>query len=235
MRTYLWILIVSIAAGCGKDSTASKAEAFFVDWLKAHGETDVVTDAGGVGIANNATRLRASLHSSKRQEDGSFIVETEFRVRLPSGGEIVEFVAGTAKTEEQAVKASFVNFMLTTFHVVYKSFMNPADPHLTVSRIEMDGRQRELVMGDILLTGSPGEPMDVNPMRAKVQAAVGLLHLPEGPHWIKVVYAQVDGRPMTAAATVDNEGHEQLTAAIEQLGWPRRDGFYMAKQFLVLK
>src|ERR1041385_7328529 len=114
IRFCLWIFAVGLCAGCGKAPKHSKTEAFFVDWLNAHGETNIVSDSKGVGLAGNATRLKASIYDSKKHADGRYVVETEFRIRLPSGGEIVEFVAGMGDTEAQAINDSLLNFTLTT-------------------------------------------------------------------------------------------------------------------------
>src|SRR5690242_369448 len=77
------IIAVVLVSGC-KDSTPvplQKAQPtraprradmddFFVTWFKGHGHGDVVVDADGVGVGNNATRLQASLYGSKQQEKG---------------------------------------------------------------------------------------------------------------------------------------------------------------------
>lgn len=88
-------------------------------------ETDV-----GVGVGNNATRLRASLYGSKPSNKGC-VVEMEFTIKLPDNRSITEFVAGIGDSEAQAISDAQLNFMLTTFHVVYKGFINDADPHMT--------------------------------------------------------------------------------------------------------
>ena len=236
MRTYPWILVIAIAVGCAGEAKESKTDRFFIDWLEGHGETNVVVDRDGVGLADNATRLKASLYGSEEQEDGSYVVETEFRMRLPSGDEIVEYVAGIGETEDQAIDDCLLNFTLSTFHVVYKSFMNPDDPHQTVERVAINGETRQIIMGDIFMRGSESdEPIDLQTLRPQIQAAIVSLPLSKQPHWIKIVYGQVDGDPMTVSAALDNEEHQSLTAAIEGLSWPIHDGFYMVKQFIVVK
>ena len=51
IRALLFIAV--LAAGCAKAPERSKTDAFFIDWLKSHGETNVIADAAGIGIAGN--------------------------------------------------------------------------------------------------------------------------------------------------------------------------------------
>jgi len=235
MRAGLWIIALGLCAGCGKEARNTKTEAFFVDWLKAHGETNIVSDSKGVGLTGNATRLKASIYDSKKHADGRYVVETEFRIRMPSGGEIVEFVAGIGDTEAQAINDSLLNFTLTTFHVVYKGFMNPADPHQTLRPITLNGQPRQIAMGDIYMRSGKTNQTDLNLLRPKIEDAIGRLTLSPQPHWIKIVYGHVKTNPPTVSVTLDNEEHPSLTAAIKDLPWPEGDDFYMVKQFIVIK
>jgi hypothetical protein len=236
MRACLLIVLIGLIAGCAKSAAPSKLDAFFVDWLKAHGETNVVVGAQGVGLAGNATRLKAALYGSKKSDKGGYTVETEFRVRLPSGVEIVEYVAGMGGSEEEAVNDSLLNFTLTTFHVLYKGFLNDADPHQKVETVAIGGQPRQLILGDIYLRGQESkQPLDLNAMREPIRKALVGLALSGQPHWIKIVYSQVNEKPLTVAVTLDNGDQEALTEAIKRLPWPKRAEFYMAKQFIVVK
>src|SRR5436190_23802657 len=109
MRVYFWLILsIVFLAGCGRSRHSSpqlpassppksgQTEALFVDLLKDHGHKDVVTTTEGVGIKGNATRLKASLYGSKKRE-GGFVVETEVRIKLHSGHESAEYVAGVGE------------------------------------------------------------------------------------------------------------------------------------------
>ena len=248
-----WLPIVALvfAMGCGKESsgtTSKRAEAappaaqpahpemtaFLVEWFKAHGHSNVVTDANGVGIRGNPTRLQVALYGSERHKNGGFVVEVQFTTRVASGREITEFVAGTANTEDQAIKDALASFTMATFHVIYKAFINPADPHMTVDKIAFDGVDREVIAGD-LVTRSAGKGADLAPMVTGIQSALKKFRLAPGPHWIKIVYSQLDGKPMTVEVTFDNAEHAAMTEAVKGLKWPKPKEFYMAKQFIVVK
>src|SRR6476620_3395128 len=112
---YIIFLFLSLAlltlSGCGKKTDtsageqreASKLEAFFVQWLKGHNEKDIVVDDKGVGLKGNPTRLKASLYGSQPSEKGGQIVELEFKITLPDGQVIIEYLAGMGDTEEKAI------------------------------------------------------------------------------------------------------------------------------------
>lgn len=223
-------------AGAATESRNDRTNDFFVEWLESHGHTDVVVDSGGVGVRSNATRLRASIYGSKKYDDGGFVVEMEFTIQLPSKRQITEFVAGAGDTEEQAINDCMLNFTLTTFHVVYGAFINAADPHTIVKKVEINGQNRDVIMGDLYLRGSAdSENIDLSAMRPRLQDALSDSRLTPEAHWIKIVYGQMEGKPITVSATLDNEEHQALTDLVTQLPWPRSEGFYMVKQFIVIK
>lgn len=93
-----------------------------------------------------------------------------------------------------------------------------------------------MISGDILTRGiNADEKLDLNAIRGEIQGALKNLTLAPGPHWLKVVYSQNAGKPGTVAVTLDNGDHAALTDAVKRLPWPRSEGFYMAKQFIVIR
>jgi hypothetical protein len=222
--------------GCSRGVEKPAANEFFVSWLKSHGESNIVMDAQGVGIAGNATRLHSSLYGSEKHQNGTVTAETEFRIRLSDGREIVEYVAGNGDSVTAAEKDSNLNFLLTTFHVVYRSFMNPADPHQTEETVTINGKPRLLVMGDSMTrSGTTNSSLDMFPLRAEFRKMFAPLPLSPDPHWIKVVYAQSQAKVMMCSVTLDNQDNAALTETVKRLPWPMQQDFYMIKQFIVVK
>ena len=237
-KTLIPVIFVALGslAGCGKGPEQRQTETFFTEWLKAHGETNVISDAGGVGIANNATRLKASPYGLKKDANGNFTAEMEFKIRLPSKGEIIEYVVGMGKSKDEAIKDSELNFLLTSFHVVYRSFMNPKDPHQAVRQVTVNGASREMMMGDIYLRGADAKKqMDVNELRNEIRDAICQLPLSPEPHWVKVVCGCAPGKAPMISGAVDNQDHDGLTAALKALKWPEAEQGYMMKEFIVVK
>jgi hypothetical protein len=228
-------LALAALCGCSRSEQASKSNEFFVTWLQHHGESNIVADAGGVGLKGNATRLRVSLYGSERSNNG-VSAELEFRVRIPDGREIVEFVSGTGDTLEKAENDAKVNFVLSTFHVVYRSFMNPSDPHQKEESILIDGQPRVLVLGDSMTRGqTTNSPPDMFPLREGFRKILASQPLSPPTHWIKIIYANHKSKVMMCAVTLDNQDSPALTTAVKDLPWPKKEEFYMVKQFLVVK
>jgi hypothetical protein len=76
MRFATLLVSLIVAGGCtpAAPKADAKLETFFVEWLKGHGETKIVTDAKGVGLEGNPARLRASIYGSEKQNDGGYVV-----------------------------------------------------------------------------------------------------------------------------------------------------------------
>lgn len=252
-RNALVVALCSIAVGCqnrdesssafiedgtpaiGKppDRVTEQARDYFAGWLATHGETRVVNDATGVGVVGNSTRLWAFLYGIKGNETG-FSAEVEFRVVLPDGREIVEFVAGNGATEDAAIGTAFANFTLSTFHVVYSCFINQADPHMTHERVTIGGTERILTTGGMFAMGSETLP-DFAAVSDQLQDELARTGLPDGTHWVKVVYGRQGDDVLAEAVMLDNEGFEDFLPHMRVLEWPSTDEFYIAKQFIVVR
>lgn len=221
--------------GCSRSVPTPKSNELFATWLQGHGESNIVVDAQGVGIAGNPTRLRFSRYGSEKFTN-SFTAELEFRVRIPDGREIIEFVAGSGDSITKAEDDAKVNFIVSTFHVVYRSFLNPNDPHQAEENININGRPRVLVLGDTMArSGATNTSPDMFPLREHFRKVLSPFPLSEQTHWIKIIYANHHSKVRLCAVTLDNEDSPALTEALQNLPWPKQEEFYMVKQFIVVK
>ena len=222
----LVVMTTGIWSGCSRPSKDLKSEEFFTQWLQAHGETNIVADAYGVGIAGNPTRLRWSLYGTEQPTNGTFNAELEFRIRIPDQREIVEFVAGSGDTPQQAEDDAKLNFLLSTFHVAYRSFLNPRDSHQVEDKITINGQPRVLVLGDTMTRGqTTNSAPDMFPFRNQFREILAAQPLSSQAHWIKIIYANHRSRMMMCAVTMDNEDSPALTEAVSKLPWPKPEDF----------
>jgi hypothetical protein len=82
--------------------------------------------------------------------------------------------------------------------------------------------------------GDPEHPLDLNTMGPQIREATSHLSLSGQPHWIKIVFGQNKGRPLTVSTSLDNTEDGLLTSAIRGLRWPKSDKAYIVKQFIVI-
>ena len=123
---------------------------------------------------------------------------------------------------------------LTTFHVVYKSFMNPSDPHQSIEDVDR-GQGTQAGRGRPLHERRQDRPFASPEWPARADTGG---HQPpasfRSAHRIKIVYGQDNGKTTLVSATLDNAEDEALTSAIGDLNWPKCDKAYVVKQFIVV-
>jgi hypothetical protein len=229
-------LALAILCGCSKSAPpAPKVNDFFVSWFGEHGESNIVVDAEGIGVAGNPTRVGCSLYQFQETND-DVTAELEFTVHLPDQREIVEFVSCSGDTLKKAEDDAVLNFGLTTFHVVYRAVINTNDPHQREETVAIGGQPRALVIGDTLARAqSTNDTPNLFPMRDEIRKALAPLTLSPETHWIKIVYANHHSEAVICAVTLDNKNNPALTESVEKLAWPKQEAFYMAKQFIFVK
>ena len=216
------------------DKVTAAARGFFVQWLEAHGEKDVINDETGVGISAAETRLWAFLYGSNETKNGIFIVQLEFRIVLPGGREIQEFVAANGNTQDDAINRCFENFTLSTFHTVYACFMNPEDDHVLREEIEINGRKMKYTTSGIMaFMGS--DSIEFTGVSDQIREMVKSANVEHRVSWLKFVYGQARGEAVSPSALMNNEPFPVLTEQLPKLDWPTTESFYMAKQFVVLE
>ncbi len=227
--------VIAVGFGCSRSKPTRASDEFFEGWLRSHGETNIVFDSNGVGLPGRPTRLRWSLYGST-QHTNSMDAELEFRIRLPDQREIVEYVAGSGATLQQAENDAKLNFALTTFHVIYGGFLNPKDMHYAEEPITNNGQLRLLAIGDTMTRGqSTNSSPEMFALRDHFRKIISAYPLSPHVHWIKIIYANHHARTMLCSVTLDNEDCPALTESVQKLPWPKPEEFYMVKQFIVVK
>jgi len=125
---------------------------------------------------------------------------------------------GTSVSLEKAEADAKVNFIVSTFHVVYRSFLNPEDPHQTEEKITINGQPRLLVLGDTMARSqTTNSSPDMFPLRDRFREILAPLPLSAQTHWIKIVYANHHSKVMLCSATLDSEDSPKLTEIIQNL------------------
>jgi hypothetical protein len=202
-----------------------------VKLIKAHGEKHIVQDSRGVGVKGQSARLQASLCDAQYNLLGfNWTVQMEIKVHL-SNGELSEFVTGVGNTREEATTICLSNFTRSTFHVLYKAFLNPNDKHLQSVSFGPKGHPRQLVAGELLLMGGPSAPAIPVGLESQVVSIIKRHSFSAGPHTVKIVFMPGEA----SSVAIDGQEQTSLAEALTKLKWPKSNQTYMMKQFIVVK
>jgi hypothetical protein len=222
-KTILTLLLLTTAVW------ANPFQDHLVQLLRDHGEKNLITDSQGVGLPGQSARLEVKLYDATRGEVG-WMVEMEIKIHLPNS-EILEFVSGSGETREKATTICLLNFTTTTFHVLYKAFLNPSDTHLDSISFGPKDHPRQLIAGDLIFMGKKPAPKFPPHLESQLISRVKQFQFPVGPHTLKIVYAQ----ETQTMVTLDGKLEPNLAETINQLVWPKSDQPYLMKQFMVVK
>jgi hypothetical protein len=252
MKTLLWIaILVTCVAGCSDNKNNSQTKSndnvelkqdnsinlLLKSWLEEHGHKNVVLDVDGVGIENNKTRYLGKVYSFNENSDG-FTAELEISIKIPDGRIITDYAAGFGKDKPSAINSALISYILATAHPVYKSFINTQDPHLEENVFTINGQKRTVVYGDIYtISNIKDKNLDFSKINDEISTVISNLKLDNKPHWIKIIYCQSDSKISESSASVlDNQDNSiDLTKHINSLNWPKSNGFYMAKLYVIIK
>lgn len=224
---------------------------YFTDLLKGHkienieeSDTGIFLPNCNVGLEGQVTQIRPL------SESGNLAAELEVKVTLPDRRVVSEVLAGAGDTtnETDAVKSALQNFTMTTFHPIYAAFIDEKDPHVQRMKWTINGKEREVILGDSLETVYKKELADTTAREShdtsaaqawweeRFKQAVCARKLDDQDHWAKFFIAENDGKVAQVAATLDNSPDPEMTKFFEQLDHPKGAGsMYTIKQFVVVR
>ncbi len=236
---------------------------YFIDLLKSHKIENIEESDTGIFLPDSKVGLEGQVNQIKQLDGGKLAAELEMRVTLPDRRVIDEFLASVSETtsEVDVVKSALANFTLTTFHPIYAAFIDPKDPHVQRERWTINGKEREVILGDSLETvyegtnektaansnkEAGGVKTDAEKKRQasaaqawweeRLKQAVCARKLDDQDHWVKFFVAHKDGKLAEVAAMLDNSPDPEMSKFFEQLEHPKGVGeMYTIKRFLVVR
>jgi hypothetical protein len=207
----------------------------FHDWLRSHGEENIVIKGDKVTLGNNPASFSARTYEVEQKPNGC-LVEVEFLTTLPDGRVIQDFVTGMGKDIKAAQGDVFVNFVLTTMHILYAAFFNEEDPHVMPRLESIHGKTRKLYVGDMMVRGESPHPNSFAPLREYLVTQIKeTLPNDDKVHWFKVMYGQQLGEMKVCEIDLDPDGNPAIRERINDAPWQKSENFYFLKMFILVK
>ncbi|MEM7453682.1 MAG: DUF6348 family protein [Planctomycetota bacterium] len=221
-----------------KSAYSDASSDFLKAWLEEKGE-EVIVEPTGVGISGQEIRLMSMLddYTKPRNAGEDFTIETQFFIKLENGREISNHFNGNGRTFDDAVDDALNNFASTVLKPFYKGFMNPLYRDQEVIELNVNGVERKMYPGELLIRGEQ-DSIDLGSfsLAQGIKQMLADYELPASEtHWILVYYSAEDGNVLLRSVTVDNLINRELSEKVDDLEWPPVQGRMICKQFFVIE
>ncbi len=201
--------------------------------LARHG-IDAESEGDWLTLPDHRGRIQGLIFERK---DVHAFASTQVDIRFSPwpGCLICESFGGMGETREARIGWAIETFLSNTLHVLLKVFVDAdCGEHTNEYEITNQGVRFKVTDGNVLIRGNASaEPgMDWFP------GFQGLLEnqpLPEGTHWVRLYYAQLDRKRTMLELLLDNRPWADAMPAAGVLPWPLLDGFLSLRIFSVVQ
>jgi hypothetical protein len=209
--------------------------AFLAELFRAHA-VEAVPHGEWIAFPRHGLRANGAvvLEQSKPPWE---TVQLDFRFEVAPGRLLVESFGGFGQTKDQAVADAQQFFAQNTFHVLLAAFFaRPCDDQASREEWVVGGRNRRVTHGHIGVRGKlpAGGPESVEWFQ-RFEEKLKAKSLPEGTHWVRLYYAQVQRKAAACEVLLDNAVWGELQAEMAAISWPPGEEFYSMRVFLVLR
>ena len=159
----------------------------------------------------------------------------DIHLRLESGSTIEESFAGIGHGQT-GVRNGLQNFMQNSLHVILAGFWQIVDhDQVTIESWKIAGKSYTSYCGNFGTRASNGVAAQIpQGAFAAIEKAILNEKLGSDTHWIRTFVANLDGQ-FTIESLLDNNAWDSGKAAVSSLPWKACEGYYSARQFLLLR
>lgn len=200
--------------------------------LRAHGVESRASD--GWLLLPEGQRARALVWDHSGGAD-VVMVQLDVVLELWTGRWIVESCAGYGGSRAEAVAVAFDSFAQSSLHPMLVAFLH-TDHEVVRDAWEVDGVTRAVTIGDVAVRGrSPGGTGLSLTWFHALERNIKASSMPEGTHWIRLYHAQHDGNVVASEVLLDNVPWDVMNRAMEGVEFPKGQGFFSIRLFIVLQ
>ena len=208
---------------------------FLENLLRAHG-LDSAAYEDWVVVDGELPGIRASIQDPRLQ-DGRVLLRLDIEVSFGADDVIVESFAGVGEDREAAVANALRNFCVNALHVFLAAFWGHVEAdQVQVESWQINGADWRAVIGNFGCQIAGDDAVDIpGNAFATIEACIKDLPLTGERHWVRSFYCNVGRDETGTEVLLDNEVWEDAQTAVAGLDWPQSDGYYSARNFLILQ
>ena len=216
-----------------KTSSPLELQGFLLQLFQGHA-VDAKADGDWITFPGRPGRILALVFDLD-EVDPKCSTQVDIRFSPWPGCEICESFSGLAESREERIKQALSKFALNTFHVFLKVFLK-IDCCEQTQEWQLTNQQvaRTVTDGNAAFAGE----IPANLPTVWIEQFHQLLAtqpLSEGTHWIRLYYAQMEGKRLTLELLLDNDPWLSAIPVADSIPWPTGPGFFSLRQFLVLQ
>ena len=148
---------------------------------------------------------------------------------------IVESFGGAGGSIAEAVDRAFVNFAMSSFHVLLSALCGRTDDQVTVERWTSSEREWRVWIGSVVVQAPDGKDQVVpDSLLQTIESLIRERRLEPRIHWARFFYANVAGENTECEFLLDGEPLECAQTALRGLDWAREDFYYSVRNFLIM-
>ena len=204
-----------------------------LELFRSHG---VVTKLQGKWLVfpKSGMRTSAAIVTEIAQQTG-MIVQLDVKFEMGSGCTLIESFAGLGETTETAALDAFRNFVTNSFHVLLGAFFGQSDTQVFQDDWSSGSVKRRVTIGNAWVRGNLPIPNEqVSKCLERFEQQVKEKNLAPQTHWVRMYYAQAQGKSTACEVLLDNGVCEEMQSEIEAYDWPCGEEFYSVRVFLVI-
>ncbi len=169
--------------------------------------------------------------------ESSYSVQLDVEVAYDQDLIIVESFAGIGTSRQEAVKNALENFCRNSYHVFLAACWDQVDEdQVSVEHWDIEGTHWEVFVGNYGVRSFGGPRVDIpEDAFTTVEALLRKLPLEDSLYWLRIFYSNVGNGNVITEVLLNNEVWEEAQTVVSALDWPKRDGFYSVRNFLMMQ
>ncbi|MES2463890.1 MAG: DUF6348 family protein [Armatimonadota bacterium] len=240
------ILTSSTFAADIKDNRIAQKDVYFLpplntivlDLFRSHNVAATLED-DWIVFSDSGRRASAAVVQEIPQKSG-LLVRIDVRFAIAPGLTIIESFAGIGTDKEKAVLDALQSFAANSLHVLLAAFLDQSSAQVDAEQVTQEaffigGRQRLVTAGNIGIRGKP--PVQGEALTAWVdhfKTLLGEQDLGPETHWLRLYYAQAQGKSSACEVLLDNEVWDEMQTQMAAFAWPSGEDFYSVRLFLTV-
>ncbi|QHT65566.1 hypothetical protein GXP67_02245 [Rhodocytophaga rosea] len=150
--------------------------------------------------------------------------------------QIVECFGDIGETKQQARQNNIKNFCRNSFHPLIACFFDYPIQDINVETWQIDSQTYQVYIGNYGTKSNAGVVKGIpDTLFSQLENYIKQIPFNQSYHWIRWYIRYNQGVVDPIEFLIDNQPDEGGSKVIEAIQWPRSDGYYSVRQFILLK